>query len=185
MALKLGTSQTMKMISDLPAAEFEKLFSLTTYRTRDSLHRSLALFLDNLPTSGCSIFDCWQWRGFVDQSGYGRFGQGFGTPHLARIVWMITTKAPIPKRAEVAHRCDIRHCCNPFHLEMVSHKIKPFRQRRYQIKRTCPRGHRKVQSPRGKWECRTCIRIATDAWLDKDGNRERQNQRRSENRKSL
>ena len=71
--------------------------------------------------------DCWPWLGAVDPgNGYGvicwRDADGTrrrDTPHRLMLEWY--TVQPVPAGLEVDHLCRCRTCCNPRHLEAVSH----------------------------------------------------------------
>lgn len=70
------------------------------------------------PNSGC-----WLWLGGANRDGYGHFKKEHGsrlnkkmmTAHRAAIV---LTRGDIPSSAYVLHKCDVRLCCNPEHLEI-------------------------------------------------------------------
>ena len=68
---------------------------------------------------------CWLWQG--SHSGYGR-GGGYGrmsvngcTMAVHRVSYMLE-HGPIPTKRQVDHLCKNRLCCNPDHLELVTHK---------------------------------------------------------------
>jgi len=68
---------------------------------------------------------CWVWRG--PTSGEGR-GGGYGRMSLngqtvaVHIVVFTHFFGYVPGKKQVDHLCNNRICCNPSHLELVSHK---------------------------------------------------------------
>lgn len=70
------------------------------------------------PNSGC-----WLWTGYVDPaSGYGQFNGGYGRSKKAHR-WAYTLyKSEIPRGLDLDHKCRIRCCVNPDHLEPVTRK---------------------------------------------------------------
>lgn len=65
--------------------------------------------------------ECWNWIAGRNNAGYGSFGfNGTGIP--AHKMTFILTQTEIPKGMEVNHRCNNTLCCNPAHLELVTHK---------------------------------------------------------------
>lgn len=63
---------------------------------------------------------CWLWLGALDRRGYGRVRlPGFVKAHQATYV---LTRGPVPDGLELDHLCRNPSCCNPDHLEPVTHR---------------------------------------------------------------
>ena len=64
---------------------------------------------------------CWIYTGCLTSRGYGhiRFGK---TMKMVHRVMFEHQKGPVPDGMDVDHICRNRACCNPDHLEAVSHK---------------------------------------------------------------
>ena len=120
--------------------------------------------IENIPESGC-----WLWVGATTIRGYGRFrvGEKFILPHRWAYEFF---KGPIPKGLELDHLCRVTGCCNPDHLEPVTHKENCTRGiagevngRRQREKSHCPKGHpysgENVRLTKNGWRrCRACGR---------------------------
>lgn len=121
---------------------------------------------------------CWIWQLTVNELGYG---------HLTIGAWLTgaiqTRKAhrvayeelvgPIPDGMELDHLCRVTRCCNPAHLEPVTHRVNTRRgdQGQWQkVKTHCPKGHPysgdnlvvHASAPNHR-RCRACMR----AWGSK------------------
>jgi hypothetical protein len=113
--------------------------------------------------------DCWPWLGFVDNKGYGQLRVGSsrdGTRRLKsshRVAYELT-KGPVPEGLELDHLCRNPPCCNPSHLEAVTHHENILRGEGWAINGTkthCIRGHpfdevNTYINPRGERQCRAC-----------------------------
>lgn len=111
------------------------------------------------PNSGC-----WLWDGALSPWGYGVIGIGPQKTQCAHVVsWLIFRVQPIPDGYEVDHKCRVRSCVNPDHLEPVTHQENCRRgdQGKHLSQRTqCPRGHlyagSNLQVYGGRRFCREC-----------------------------
>ena len=69
---------------------------------------------------------CILWKGATYDNGYGLFnieGKNWRTHRLAYTL----ANGDIPEGALIGHKCDVRLCCNPEHLEAITH-IENMRQ---------------------------------------------------------
>lgn len=83
---------------------------------------------------------CWFWRGKVDD-GYGRFyikGHHYGVHQLSLRV--LKNEEIIPGLV-VDHTCHKRNCCNPDHLEQVTHSQNSRRRVSVTDLTVCVNGH--------------------------------------------
>lgn len=94
---------------------------------------------------------CWEWIGAKDK-GYGHFGVGGHRKYGGKVIKAHqfsyeAFKGEIPKGFEIDHLCRNRSCCNPDHLEAVTHQENVKRGltgkiNHYESKKThCKRGH--------------------------------------------
>jgi len=109
----------------------------------------------------------WRWTGAKHSFGHGRLGRGDASNKvlLAHRVSYELFVGPIPDGLEIDHLCRIPSCCNPDHLEPVTHKVNCLRgvgSPAANARRThCIRGHEFAGNnlhigPDGKRYCRTC-----------------------------
>lgn len=69
--------------------------------------------------------DCWLFGGWLD-NGYGRFSVRGVDTRAHRLAWE-TLVGPIPTGLVIDHLCRVRSCCNPAHLEPVTHQVNILR----------------------------------------------------------
>jgi len=108
---------------------------------------------------------CWIWRGAKDGHGYGEVGFLGGTISTHRLAYTVLV-GPIPQRLELDHLCRNTACCNPAHLEPVTH-LENMRRgigNQNHGKTSCPRGHAYDEAntyvyKNGRF-CRSCNRAA-------------------------
>jgi hypothetical protein len=118
---------------------------------------------------------CWVWRGTRNREGYGLVSLGAEHNHRTGRVhrWVYEqARGPIPKGLVLDHLCRVRSCCNPTHLEAVTHTENQRRSRKggfareNAAKTECPRGHAFADHgyvDQGKRRCRVC----RNAWKRK------------------
>lgn len=124
--------------------------------------------------------DCWPWMGTIDRNGYGRFFVSRQRPgQKAHRVAYELAHGPIPEGREIDHvkerGCTRRDCCNPAHLEPVTHRENGLRGTSFAAvhaaKTHCPRGHEYTAENTYIWRaknhvqraCRTCKRVQRNA----------------------
>lgn len=62
---------------------------------------------------------CWIWHGPVSQKGYGKIYYGQKNWRVHRLMYELLI-GPIPSALVCDHRCRVRCCVNPHHLDLVS-----------------------------------------------------------------
>lgn len=105
---------------------------------------------------------CWIWTGSLNNKGYGRI-LSYGYAH--RFMYE-RWKGPIPAGLELDHLCRKPACCNPDHLEAVTHSVNMQRahtRNQNTDKTHCPQGHpyddaNTYGTPAGGRQCRECGR---------------------------
>lgn len=82
-----------------------------------------------------NIDDCWLFAGSLDKAGYGRV--------QSEVIHRLVFKAHngyLPEQGlELDHLCQVKHCINPEHLEVVTHAENMRRQR--DNRTMCRNGH--------------------------------------------
>lgn len=114
--------------------------------------------------------ECWQWLGYRDPEGYGRFHERTGSAKIHITIrahrWIYKeVVGDIPEGYVIDHLCRDRGCVNPSHLEAVTNQENLERGWGRRIKNgmvnECINGHEFTSDntylhPRGSKVCRTC-----------------------------
>lgn len=135
-----------------------------------------------------NVNGCWLWTGTVTDQGYGCLSIGGKKIRAHRLAYRLCV-GYIPAPLTVDHKCNIRLCVNPSHMEIKTAsenasrawKINPNHGGKGCPKKThCRRGHpyqeaHRIPSPSGGWKnwCKTC---AHDRYI-KSKNRKNQERR--------
>jgi hypothetical protein len=98
---------------------------------------------------------CWLWIGAKSPDGYGkisRYSYKQDRPH--RLAYSLLV-APIPPGLEIHHLCQVKACCNPWHMQLLPHREHML------LKQNCPKGHslngaNLYLDPRENRQCRAC-----------------------------
>lgn len=112
---------------------------------------------------------CWSWTAGHYADGRGIFNRDgrIGSRFAYRIAyeWLV---GPVPEGLELDHLCRNPNCCNPEHLEPVTHRVNLRRAPDIQFyvnarKTHCPRGHEYTVPNTGwskRWTryCKACTR---------------------------
>ena len=105
---------------------------------------------------------CWNWVGQLNCNGYGQCCSGGKLKRAHRVVYE-GFLGPIPPGLILDHLCRNRRCCNPWHLEPVTHRENNLRARRTH----CPRCGSAYSPEEDKQRCWPCRRAARSAWLQR------------------
>lgn len=109
---------------------------------------------------------CWNYTGTLGSNGYGRYSWAPDLWATHRVSYWFHY-GDIPDGTEIDHLCRNRACCNPEHLEAVTHAINVYRgESPWGVKKRkthCVRGHEFTEentyrTNRGTRSCRACKR---------------------------
>jgi hypothetical protein len=123
---------------------------------------------------------CWEWTACRTKAGYGQFLLGARPMRYSHRLTYQTLTGETPRGLELDHLCRNRACCNPAHLELVTHQENcrrgalPQMMReaspgaaRERAKTHCPQGHpyneeNTYRHKRGRM-CRICQKASRAA----------------------
>ncbi len=75
------------------------------------------------PRNNHSLSGCWSHRMGISSSGYGQIMFQYKAWHHHVYSWWIHSGKPEFKEGyDVSHKCDNKECCNPEHLEYITHE---------------------------------------------------------------
>lgn len=60
--------------------------------------------------------ECWEWKGYKNQKGYGRISGGCKKFSAHRLAWEFHYKQKVPEGMQILHHCDNPGCVNHWHL---------------------------------------------------------------------
>jgi hypothetical protein len=109
---------------------------------------------------------CWEWTGSLNRDGYGN-AWASGACRGAHRVAFEAMVCDIPADLELDHLCRNRACVNPYHMDMVTHRVNIRRGILGDVLRAraaaithCPRDHEytpaNTMQQGNKRKCRTC-----------------------------
>jgi len=134
-----------------------------------------------LPVKRPELGPCWLWTK-ANVHGYGNFSQTKGgkgksvsTYLTHRIVYALTI-GKIPEGLVLDHLCERRPCCNPCHLEPVTHNEnirRSFVGKKLWLKEICKNGHELkgenlIIAADGARRCQACATIRFKKWRDEN-----------------
>lgn len=140
------------------------------------------------PNSGCFI-----WLMALNDAGYGMLNvaeKGVNRVRRVHRLYYEFIKGPIPKGLVLDHKCRVRCCCNPDHLQPVTIRENNLLGESFCAeeagKTHCPSGHpyggsNLFYDTRGARKCRTCDRKRALRWHH--ANRSRSNTKRARNKR--
>lgn len=117
---------------------------------------------------------CWKWKGASNPLGYGKIGVRMPSPktYATHVFVYRHIVGSVPDGMELDHTCRNPGCCNPDHLEPVTHKENVLRGNcvASAVRRTgqCKRGHEMSNEnvyvfPDGRRQCRECRKVARES----------------------
>lgn len=121
------------------------------------------------PNSGC-----WLWFGAQSSAGYGQTWRNGRLDYAHRVAYEALV-GTVDATLELDHRvCQLPCCCNPLHLEPVTHaeNIRRGYRRKHTIVTSCPHGHaldddNTYLRRRGVWVERVCRACKRQRYHDK------------------
>ena len=106
--------------------------------------------------------NCWLWTGALNSRGYGQWAVEGVSKSIHRLTYE-AFRGDIPEGLTIDHLCRVKHCCNPWHMEVVTVAVN--NQRKVGAGSPsathCLRGHEytpenTAHNGAGNRYCRTC-----------------------------
>lgn len=117
------TDRIFHSTAELPKTLSKRLEEVPCPTTRESAVRALYDELD--PSQG--IPACWIWQGATNSAGYGLVkwrGKAWGMHRLVYHLLVAKLEHPGKARARdglvIDHVCEVRACCNPDHVQLIT-----------------------------------------------------------------
>lgn len=110
---------------------------------------------------------CWVWARNRHHKGYGLTGRGGKTQTAHAWMWE-QTHGPVPEGMELDHLCRVRACCNPSHLEPVTHTENMRRASNTKLTLEQARAIRELRPPEGAVSLDLRRRLATEYGVHPD-----------------
>lgn len=111
--------------------------------TRGKVEPEVIRFWGKVDQSG-GAEACWLWLGGQNSNGYGIFWAGDRKEVAHRTAWRLSGRA-LDRSLTLDHRCRVRLCVNPFHIDQVSMRENVLRgvgrPARHAVQTHCVRGH--------------------------------------------
>ena len=113
---------------------------------------------------------CWEWQGGRTSLGYGRVFIGGGkVGYVHRMAYAAAKGGSLDPATPLDHLCRNTICCNPSHLEAVTHRINVLRglspAAHNAVKTHCHQGHEFTAENTYEWggkrHCRECRRATS------------------------
>lgn len=133
------------------------------YQRKDPLDR----FMEKVEKTD----SCWLWKAHTNSDGYGIFSiaspGGLPNKSVRAHRWVYERLVgPIPDGYQIDHRCRVRNCVNPEHLEAVRPRVNTLRGNTRAAdnaqKTHCPQGHPLNENRK----CPFCHAAATRRWKE-------------------
>jgi len=132
---------------------------------------------------------CWEWIAYTNPDGYGHFRVDGRIVRAHRWAYEHLV-GPIPSGLDLDHRCRVRHCVNPAHLEPVTRKENILRGAgrgaQHARQTTCKNGHPLVVAGTRR-RCPTCLAEQNRTWAAANREKHQRQQRdwRAANREKI
>lgn len=104
---------------------------------------------------------CWLWLKTLNHKGYALMTNYTKRTYIAHRISYEEFIGPIPKGLVIDHKCRMRLCVNPEHMEPVTSRVNTQRGNsgiNMSSKTHCPKGHNySHKNNRGQRQCKICM----------------------------